>query len=199
MQRAPFAPVESEGAESFEPGQEATRWTPGDFILTHGDSFYSRLIRFGQRLRIHGEDRKYTYWNHAAMIVGDKGELIEALGKGVVRTHASRYREREYTVVNIVASTEDRTEAVAFAESAADRLSGYGWITIVSVSLTLLTGGKFNFFIDGQFICSGLVAQCLERTNAIFNRDASHMMPADLAKYFQVEIPSYITSHRSAL
>jgi uncharacterized protein YycO len=189
MQRAAYAPVESEGANSFEAGKEAADWVPGDFILTHGDSFYSRLIRFGQRLRIHGEDRKYTYWNHAAMVVGEQGELVEALGHGVVRTNASRYRKREYTIVHISASAEDRAQTVAFAEWAADRLSGYGWATIVSIGLTVLTGGKFSFFIDGEFICSGLVARSLERTSAIFNRDPGHVMPADLAKYFQVAIP----------
>jgi uncharacterized protein YycO len=189
MHRAAFAPVESEGTEIFEAGKEATSWNPGDFILTHGDGFYSRLIRFGQGLRIHGEDRKYTYWNHAAMVVGQHGELVEALGQGVVSTNASKYQQREYTIVHIAASPEDRAQAVAFAEWAAARLPRYGWTTIVSISLTLLTGAKFSFFIDGEFICSGLVARALERTNAIFNRDPGHVMPADLAKYFQVEFP----------
>lgn len=189
MQRAAYAPVQNEGSESFEAGKEATSWVPGDFILTHGDGFYSRLIRFGQRLRIHGEDRKYTYWNHAAMVVGEQGELVEALGRGVVRSKASDYLTREYTVVRVTASPEDRAQAVAFAEWTAERLSSYGWTTIVSISLTLLTGGKFSFFIDGEFICSGLVARALERTGAIFNRDPGHVMPADLAKYFQVDIP----------
>jgi hypothetical protein len=38
-------------------------------------------------------------------------------------------------------------------------------------------------------ICSGLTARCQERTNAIFNRTPSHIMPADLAKYYGVEPP----------
>jgi hypothetical protein len=190
MVHAAFTPVDSVGAESFEPGREAAAWVPGDFLLTHGSSFYSRLIRFGQGLRIHGEDRAYTYWNHAALVAGHDGELIEALGEGVVRTHVSRYKECEYTVVHLDATPEDRAQVVAFARWVTDGTPRYGWAAIVSISLTLLTGGKFSFFVDGQFICSGLVARALERTDAIFNRSPSHVMPADLAKYFQVRVPA---------
>ena len=48
----------------------------------------------------------------------------------------------------------------------------------------MLTGSKLTFFIDGQFVCSGLVARALERTGSIFDRDSAHIAPADLAKYF---------------
>jgi len=51
------------------------------------------------------------------------------------------------------------------------------------------TGAKFTFGIEGQMICSGLVARSQERTHAIFNRTPSHVMPADLAKYYQVDPP----------
>jgi hypothetical protein len=60
----------------------------------------------------------------------------------------------------------------------------------VSIAYTLLTGGKFTFAIDGEAICSGLVARAMERTGAIFNRTPTHVMPADLAKYYDVEPPT---------
>ena len=62
----------------------------------------------------------------------------------------------------------------------------YGKLTFVSIALTLLTGSKLVFFIDGQFVCSGLVASALERADSIFNRSAAQIAPADLAKYFDV-------------
>ena len=49
----------------------------------------------------------------------------------------------------------------------------------------MLTGSKLAFFIDGRFVCSGLVARALERTGRIFDRDPSHIAPADLAKYLR--------------
>lgn len=60
----------------------------------------------------------------------------------------------------------------------------------MSIAYSLLTGGKFTFGLEGQAICSGLVARAMERTGAIFNRTPSHIMPADLAKYYKVEPPS---------
>ena len=78
-------------------GEDAQGFAAGDFILAHGDAWTSKLIRFGQRLRIHGDDRKYTHWNHAAIVVSEGGDLIEALGAGVLRTHLSKYRPAETT------------------------------------------------------------------------------------------------------
>ncbi len=188
--RPAFAAVARESATRYGPDDQPERWQPGDFLLTRGDSAAARLIRWGQRLRIHGNDRRYTYWNHAALVVGTDGELIEALGSGVVPSHASKYRPKDYTVVRITADAEDRKEAAAFASWVAANHARYGRTTIVSISLTLLTGAKFSFFIDGEFICSGLVARALERTGAIFNRDPAHITPADLAKYYQAGLPT---------
>ena len=56
--------------------------------------------------------------------------------------------------------------------------------------MTVLTGSKFTFFVDGQFICSGFVARAMKRTGAIFNRDPVHITPADLGKYYEAEPPA---------
>src|SRR3712207_1619607 len=55
--RAPFH-VTQDGVNSYGPGKDPVRFMPGDFILTHGDALVSKLIRFGQGIRIHGKDRK---------------------------------------------------------------------------------------------------------------------------------------------
>lgn len=190
-----FRLVARESVEHYPVGEEAQRFEGGDFVLTHGNAWTSKLIRFGQRLRIHGADRKYTRWNHAAIIVSDSGDLIEALGRGVSRTHLSKYLQAEYHLIRICASAEDRKQAVSFAEWAAggpnsEGCQRYGYVTIASIGYTLLTAGKLTFGIDGEAICSGLVARAMERTGAIFNRTPTHIMPADLAKYYAVEPPS---------
>jgi uncharacterized protein YycO len=160
---------------------------PGDFILTHGAEFFSQLIRFGQQLRFHGADRPYTYWNHAALVVSSGGAIVEALGSGVERRSLSDYDPTQYTVVRITTSAEDRTEAAVFAERCVGHR--YGWTTIVSITLSLLTGAKFSFGFNGQLICSGLVARALERTTAIFEDEPSHIMPAELAKLYGAAPP----------
>jgi uncharacterized protein YycO len=176
--------------EAAQPGE----YDPGDFILTHGSAFYSKLIRFGQRLRFLGSNRKYAYWNHAAMIVSAGGDLIEALGPGVEETHIDKYKPTEYHLVRLgsLAVHRDRQQVADFAAWSVGEK--YGWLTIVSIALALLFGGRFNFGIDGQTICSGLVARALERTKAIFDRTPSHIMPADLARYFNVTPPPKGTS-----
>jgi len=161
---------------------------PGDFILTHGDQWTSRLIRFGQSLRFRGDKEKYTYWNHTALIVDHTGTIVEALGTGVAIRSIHDYEPTQYTVVRIEASDEDRTEAATFARTCVG--AEYGWLTIVSIALSLLTGGGLAFAIDGQLICSGLVARSLERTTAIFKHDPARIMPAELAEIYDVDPPA---------
>lgn len=172
--------------QSYPPGEDVQSVTPGDFLLLDaGDDLFCKLIRFGQRLRFRGADAHYARFNHAALFVTSNGGIIEALSEGIKRRNVSCYHDAFYLVVHIDADTYDRQEVVTFAASCLNE--GYGWWQIASIALSLLTGSKFSFGYDGQEICSGLVARALERTSAIFPRDASHMMPADLAKYYGVE------------
>ena len=177
-------PVATLPPEHFEPGQAATRFTPGDFILVKGHGVQGWLITFGQKLRIHGTDRKYVDWAHAALIVDHDGTLIEAVGTGVREKPLDYYTGRHYQIFRIEASDENRAEAVAFARSVLDNKAKYGPLTIISIALSMLTGSKLMFFIDGQYVCSGLVASALERTGSIFTRCAANITAADLAKYF---------------
>src|SRR4029079_2196275 len=96
--------------DHIPPAQAAPDRLPGDFILTHGGEFFSRVIQFGQGLRFSGKDRAYTYRNHSALIVSADGALIEALGPGIRRKTLADYRGTQYTVVHIEASDEGRKE-----------------------------------------------------------------------------------------
>ena len=174
-------------------------YNPGDFILTHGTAMYSHLIRIGEYLRY--RNKRWCRYNHAAMIVSPTGDLVEALGNGVVRSNITKYEyngdlhhmscgcengRQNYQVIDIssVAPTSaDRERIVRFALSCVGQ--PYDWTDILSVSLSLLTGAKLSIETEGHMICSGLVARSLERSMAIFPRSAQHMMPADLAEYFQ--------------
>jgi hypothetical protein len=173
--------------EHHGPGERMVDPEPGDFILTHRGELISQLIRFGQQLRFQGADRAYTYWNHTAIVVTSGGAIVEALGTGVERRSISDYDPTQYTVVRITASAEDRAEAAVFAERCVGH--PYGWATIVSIALSLLTGAKLSFGFNGQLICSGLVARALERTTAIFEDEPSHIMPAQLAKLYGATPP----------
>lgn len=173
--------------QHYPPGSEAHDVRPGDFLLTHSKTWTGRLIRFGQRLRYTGADAIFAQWNHAALFVNETGDIIEALGSGVQLRNVSVYRHTEYHVVYLEdVCQEDRQEETAFADHCLN--DAYGFLTDVSLGLSLLTGLKFAFGIDGQMICSGLVARSLERTGEIFEVDTWRATPADLAKHFNVRI-----------
>lgn len=123
------------------------------------------------------------------MIVEKNGSLVEAVGAGVIESHISDYKATDYHLVTlgILANETDRAQAVAYARWCLGE--DYGIMTIISVCISLLVGGKFNFGFDGQQICSGLIARALERSDVIFDRSPSHILPADLARYFSVEPP----------
>lgn len=167
---------------AYGPGEEHPTPRPGDFVLTRGSGLFSKLIRIGQMVRIHGRDVKYTTINHAALVIDTKGNVIEANGKTVARAHISQWKETDYVYVKVNADEHDRLQAVEFA--LAQEGDTYSWVGIVSIALTMLTGAKLNFSMDDQWFCSELVAEALERTGKIFPRKTSHIAPADLAKIY---------------
>jgi len=148
------------------------------------------MIRIGERLRYRGPNRKFAYWNHTALFTDTNGGIIEALGSGVQAGNISKYTPIDYQVVRLDGvSNEDRQHEVAFAKDCLARNQKYGYLTILSIALSLLFGGRLGFGIDGQEICSGLVGRALERTGEVFAEEPWHMMPADLAQAYQVEPP----------
>lgn len=167
------------------PGETIQPALPGDFLLTHADAWTSKLIRFGESWRYWGARRKFAHWSHAALFVSENGDIVEALGNGVQKRNVAVYRDTEYHVMHLTrASAENRIHAAEFAEHCIN--DAYGFLTILSLTITLATATKLYMGVDGQTICSALVARALERTGAIFQYDSWCMMPADLAEFFDV-------------
>jgi hypothetical protein len=175
--------------ETFQPGEAVPDPMAGDFYLTHGDGRESRLIRRGQALRFRGDDRTYTYYNHAGLFIDAKGAVVEAQPNGVMLRNISHYTQKQYTVVRIgaIADERDREQMVSFARASVGER--FGWVTMASTALHLVTGGRLAISLSGTTICSGLVARCLERSSLVNLGDPAQMMPADLAKLFDVKAP----------
>lgn len=181
--RAPYRPQSVDSRQYHPPGESTPEVRAGDLVLTHGsDNAFSRLIRFGQSLRFRGDDRTFAYWNHAAMVVSDDGHLVEALATGIRRTHLSRYQRAPYVVVHTYGTGAQRGAAADYLEWTADLGVHYGWLTIVSIALSLLVGGRLAVGLDGSEICSTSAAEALKALGYRFNR--RNVMPADLARYF---------------
>jgi hypothetical protein len=152
---------------------------PGDFVLIHGNGFISRAIRFGQRLRVR---KPFNYWNHAAVVMGglsDGGLLvIEAGAHGVQWGKVIPGPDAQ------VVSAPGGLAACGFAKAAVGRR--YGFLTIASIILDLLTPRFIDVKRPGTFICSGLVARALEHGGYILPMgwDPDQVMPAELGQHF---------------
>lgn len=179
--------------ESFPPGTRRKEWQVGDIVLTHNaESFVSKLIRFGQRLRYRGEDTKFAWYNHAAVVVSPDGDLIEALGHGIVKTHVTRYDKEFYSYIDVGLNDSERTKVGQYAQRVSDLNSRYGYLQIIAIAISLLTGSHLQFSLRGQNICSGFAAESLRAGGYWFERkgqiaSSSFITPADLAHAFGSE------------
>lgn len=169
-----------ESAVFYGEGKTVEAFTPGDFILVASKAPFSRFVQFIQGLYI--RDRRLLKWNHCAIIVNPEGELVEADGKEIKLGSLEEYKYSDYFLIRLDATIEDRHQAVNFAlATVGEKVSG---ITRVLNTLSFLTALKISVGTKGHEFCSGLIVKCLERTAAIFPKDASHTTPHDLAQYY---------------
>lgn len=164
-----------------KPGEPSEPLPAGGFILTHGNTWTSKLIRLGERIRGKGWN-----WNHAAYIYNEH-TVVEALGAGVTVSDIWKYRDTEYLVVWDDALTDaDRRQQEVFIRSVLVEHTKYDYLEILCVGLTLLLRlGKRRilFGMSNTMICSGLVSETLTRSGAIFPNPPGYMTPADLANW----------------
>ena len=172
----------------YSVGQQPPKFTPGDFILVSTTGILAKCIRAGQFFRYHGKMRNYSHWNHAAMIVDTDGTVVEAAGRGVRYSNINEYKESEYYLVSTKLNKQSRDQTVAAARSFVK--DKYGWFTILSIILQLITGIEFQFSFGNSVICSGVVAQSLWAGGVIFDSNPYQIMPADLASAYDVDCTS---------
>ena len=150
---------------------------PGDIMLTHSSGLVGWAIRTGERIR---DPRKAARWNHAGVIIDTYGATVEALGSGV--KFSSVQMHPKHVIIDTGMSDADRAQVVAWARYAVGK--PYGYLTILSIALDLLTPSAFHFRSGRTLICSELAAKALEHGGWICPKiDTSHVMPSELAKW----------------
>jgi hypothetical protein len=169
----------------YEAGQDPMKYVPGDFLLVSTTGILAKFIRLGQFLRYHGAMKPFSHWNHAAMVIDEEGNIIEAVGRGVVVSHISEYKDVEYYYVSTKLNKQSRDQVSAASKSFIK--DKYGFVTIISIALELLTGIKIQFNSSNSMICSAVVAQSLWAGGVIFDRNPYQMMPADLAAAYDIK------------
>jgi uncharacterized protein YycO len=168
--------------ERYGPGEEATRFDPGDFILTHRYRPIAGLIRIAQELRFRGPDSVYAHWTHCALVVSEDGALVEAESVGVKLSPISKYRSKEYHLVRL--GPEGRAKAVAYATAQVGQ--AFGFLALTGATLFLLTGRPFRLTRRNHQICSGLVVRALQAGGLLLDADPNLNLPADLAKRYDI-------------
>ncbi len=173
----------------YPPGKAPDAFSPGDFSLHRATATKGRdgatttlgkLIQAGERTRYGNCD--YARWTHSALIVSADGDICEALEKGVTRDNISKYRGTDYLVVHVTASDVQRQLACGFAETRVG--DKYGVLNFVGLAVQSLFGWNLSLHMDGQFICSGLVARATEKYIVAYPRSPENMMPGDLAFFW---------------
>jgi uncharacterized protein YycO len=182
--------------ERYGPGEEATNFTPGDFILTHRHNPIAQLISIGEKSRFRDADAVYAHWTHCALIAGTGGSLVEAESRGVQRSPIARYKADEYHLVRLGPefATEGRQRSVDYAEAQVGK--AFGYLTLLGAALFLLTGAPFRLMRQDHQICSGLVVRALQAGGLLPELDPELTLPADLAKIFNVPAPMIRDSTR---
>jgi hypothetical protein len=158
----------------------------GDFILTgvKAQGIVSLAIKLGAWLRRY--EKPFRRFSHTALVIDDEGTLAEAVAKGVVRTPLSHYHDDDYVLVRAGVDEHDQKQVVEFAEAVLAARTKYGFLTFVGLAIYCLTGAQLCIQKAGTAICSGFASDALTRAGFIWPRPPYAMMPADLAKYFDV-------------
>lgn len=145
------------------------------------------MIRFGQELRFRGPDATYARWTHCAVVVGEDGTIVEAESLGVERDRISKYTSREYHIVRLgeELSPDGRTRAVEYADAQVGQ--AFGFLALTGAALFLLFGLKVRLMRRDHQICSGLVVRALQKGGVLQGADPALMLPADLAKIYDVK------------
>ncbi len=172
--------------ERYGPGEDATAFDPGDFILAHRHRALAGLISFAERRRFNGPDARFAHWSHAAVVVVDDGSLVEAETMGVVRSPIAKYHDDEYHLVRLGSelSPTGRSKVVGYALSQVGQ--AFGYLDLMGAGLHLLFGWPLRWMRKNHQICSGLVTRALQRGGLVEELDPALTLPADLAKRFDV-------------
>jgi hypothetical protein len=166
------------------PGEAISQPRPGDILLVRGVGWLGWSIRGYERVCARRKDRPFTHWSHAAVVVSARGHLVEVLHTGVVLTWIEKYRDQEYHYVRVELSDSDRERVRRYALSCVRQK--YGRWTFVLLALAKLLGGGLRVPDRGQQGCVSLIVRALQRVGVSFERRATDMSVADLAKRFGV-------------
>jgi uncharacterized protein YycO len=166
------------------PGEVIADLRPADIILIRGRGWLGRLIRAAAWVRYRKDDRRYAHWSHAALVLSASGHLVEVRAGGVGICGIEKFRDQEFHYVRLELADHGRWEAVRYAVSCVGK--SYSVSGFILLGLSVVFGDWLRVPDKGQQGCVALIARALQRAGIAFDRAPPDMMPADLAKQFNV-------------
>jgi hypothetical protein len=163
---------------------------PGDLVFCHSAGVVGAGIRLVERFR-----RAYSgaaeapgdNWNHVAVLVSVKGRrnnpanwtVLQAEGKGVAAAALSSVAPGgNYEIVRLPVTCE-ASKVTKFMR--AQTGSRYGFVTVASILVTLLTPRFFDVMKPGTWICSAVAAESMRYGGWLHNwGDLYTVSPAEL-------------------
>jgi hypothetical protein len=136
----------------------------GDLVFCHSKGLVGKGIRLAEWLRF----RKGDKWNHVAIIdrpvVDGRPDydwyVIQAEAHGVTNTgKLSTIAPGGDYIVLPLPRAADAAKVIEFATAQVGRR--YGFVTIVSILVTLLSPKFFNVMLPNTWICSAVAAESL--------------------------------------
>ena len=151
-----WSPLHPGIVKAFLPGEQINNPFPGDFVFTHGTSWTSRMIRFGEKVRYWGPDEKFTRWNHVAIFINKDGDHHEEAAHYSGQTsHGSGGGRAAPFLIHFVCGVHSEFEewragvdkfGYAFARSQAVlfvlRLDGLGASAVADLFFLIFDGGE---------------------------------------------------------
>lgn len=151
---------------------------PGDIFVVQSRHPFDRLIRWAQGKTYVPRFSKYS---HCGVVIDEAGTTAEALWTGISYGSLRNYPEH---VIIPIESAYDRRMILHWATMHIG--IKYGFATIASIVLTLLTRTKWKFERSGAMICSGYVGSALMYSGHYIQDDPQWVMPAAIAKWADV-------------
>jgi hypothetical protein len=160
-------------------------YNPGDILLvrdhTGGNDLLGNLILAAQRARYGYSD--CARWTHAALIVSEDGDIVEATAHGIERNNLSRYEHFETLIITPSTATLEQRQ-LAVEGALAQVGTKYDVLDFIALGCSLLMNLRWSLHSYRRFICSGLVARYTEKYIATYPYPSEAMMPADLGHYY---------------
>lgn len=143
-------------------------------MLGRREAFHDKVIQWISK----------SEWNHAGLIVDEKGTVIEMYQGGIQKSQVDKEREDQILIVRLPLNKRMRSAIKEYAAAMMNNKVKFGYLSLFSMALNKLTGWPVIIKMNGTMVCSEFVANALTRGGIIWQQDTSLITPADLYNQF---------------